>query len=90
MNALSLRVSSIRNGENLKKNSELRVAVLRLPTRHQLLTSTTAATAAAHIADDDLTNLKREFSSATSIDQQLVTIRKVRPISFVCSILNES
>lgn len=74
MNALSLRVSSIRNGENLKKNSEIRIALLCLPEKHQLPTSTPTD---VHIDDDDLTNLKRNFSDATSIDQQLVTIRRV-------------
>lgn len=31
MNSLAVRVSSIKNGENLKKNSEIRVSLLELP-----------------------------------------------------------
>lgn len=34
MNSLSLRVSSIKTSENLKKNSEIRVQLLVLPEKY--------------------------------------------------------
>lgn len=36
MNSLSLRLSSIKNSDNLKKNSEIRVALLELPPKYDV------------------------------------------------------
>lgn len=99
MNSLSLRVSSIKNSDNLKKNSEIRVALLGLPPKytniniqngmfytykymllvkyeylyHFLLNNKEVG----DVADFDLSKFKIEFAGASSIDQQLVTVRKV-------------
>lgn len=41
----------------------------------------------AEVLDFDLSTFKQDFAGATSIDQQLVTVRKVNEHYFVCVIL---
>lgn len=99
MNSLSLRVSSIKNSDNLKKNSEIRVALLVLPPKYaeKISNGNLLNFSPCHVAhivipnifirslkefncevvDFDLSKFKEDFAGATSIDQQLVTVRKV-------------
>lgn len=35
MNALNLRVSSVKNNENVRKNAEMRAAIVKLPAQYQ-------------------------------------------------------
>lgn len=36
MNALNLRVSSVKSGENVRKNAEMRAALVTLPKQYEL------------------------------------------------------
>lgn len=73
MNSLSLRVSAIKSTDNLKKNSEIRLSILGQPKKYLdcfrpcgQLTESSA-----------LEMFKNELFEATSIDQQLVIVRRV-------------
>lgn len=76
MNSLSLRVSAIKNTDNLKKNSEIRLSILGQPKKYldcfrPCGQSTGPAESVA------LEVFKNELFEATSIDQQLVIVRRV-------------
>lgn len=77
MNSLSLRVSAIKTTENLKKNSEIRLTILGQPKKYLDCFRPAAAAVASNDDATTLDHFKNDLFRATSIDQQLVIVRRV-------------
>lgn len=82
MNSLAVRVSSIKDGENLKKNSDIRASLLTLPTTKIFIDVNRQRS-----SKDVIDRFKNDFNSASAVDRQLTIVKAVSHPFIVTSII---
>lgn len=79
MNSLAVRVSSIKDGENLKKNSDIRASLLTLPATKIF---DDADSFRQRSSKEIIERFKNDFNLASGVDQQLTIVKAVKKIYF--------